>query len=242
MKKKLVIALDILVIAIVAFVMFAGKSVQSIVTGMKSTSAMAANEELSFNLKASPEKARVKAGATVVVTLSAEDIKVGEEGLNNIVGKLGYDEALFESVEIYAGGPEEKETTKWELELNRIKDHKLYGKFCIFTMQEGVKENQNVATLIFKLKSDLKPQTTKVTFTELESSDGNVSIPEDSGEMTYSWSVNNVPVSAGSAGVTLEEGGKVLKLSGCLKKDYEITVVATHGGKVYTKTKTVTVK
>ncbi len=61
------------------------------------------------------------------------------------------------------------------------------------------------------------------------------------GDWSYSWSVNGVPVSAGSSGVTFEHNGKVLKLSGCLKKDYEITVVATHNGKVYTKTEIVTV-
>lgn len=61
----------------------------------------------------------------------------------------------------------------------------------------------------------------------------NVAIPESSGTWTYSWSVNNEPVS---------ESGKILTLSDCLKKDYEITVVVKHDGKVYSKTEVVTVR
>ncbi|MBQ0051978.1 MAG: InlB B-repeat-containing protein [Treponema sp.] len=61
----------------------------------------------------------------------------------------------------------------------------------------------------------------------------NVHIPEDAGEWIYSWSVNNYDGG---------EHGKVLTVSDCLKKDYEITVVATHNGKIYTKTETVTVR
>ncbi|MCQ2241109.1 hypothetical protein, partial [Treponema sp.] len=60
----------------------------------------------------------------------------------------------------------------------------------------------------------------------------NVGTPEGAGVWTYSWTVNNASVS---------ETGKVLTLSDCYKKDYEITVVAKHNGKVYTKTEIVTV-
>lgn len=188
MKKKLVIAFDILVILILAFLMIFGRNIQYTSTNIKTTPTFSKNENLGFDLIASPEETRVKAGETVIVTLSLADINVGENGLNNVIGYLGYNEALFDEVKIYAGGPEElakgEGTTKWEIEINRIKNHSLYGKFCIFTMQEGVKENQDIATLIFKLKDDLKPQTTKVTFTNLESSDGNVSIKEDDREVT----------------------------------------------------------
>ncbi|MCQ2585689.1 MAG: InlB B-repeat-containing protein [Treponema sp.] len=70
----------------------------------------------------------------------------------------------------------------------------------------------------------------------------NVSTPEDSGIWAFSWSINNVAVSNGSNGVTFDSNGKSLKLSGCLAKDYEITVVATHDGKAYTRTEVVTVR
>ncbi len=69
----------------------------------------------------------------------------------------------------------------------------------------------------------------------------NVAIPDNSGDWTYTWNINNVPAVDGAGGVTFEENGKVLKLSGCLKKDYEITVVAKCNGKIYTKTEVVTV-
>ena len=70
---------------------------------------------MSFNLIASPEETKVKAGATVEITLSAEDIKIGKEGLNSIVGHLSYDESLFDSVEIKA-----EEKKGWNIELNQI--------------------------------------------------------------------------------------------------------------------------
>ncbi len=62
------------------------------------------------------------------------------------------------------------------------------------------------------------------------------------GDWSYAWSINDVPVLAGSPEVTFVNNGKGLKLTGCLEKDYEITVVATHDGKVYTKTEIVTVE
>lgn len=69
----------------------------------------------------------------------------------------------------------------------------------------------------------------------------NVGIPVVSGDWTYSWIINNVP-SNETTGASLSADNKVLTLSNCLKKDYEITVVATHDGKVYTKTEIVTVR
>lgn len=62
-----------------------------------------------------------------------------------------------------------------------------------------------------------------------------------SGDWNYIWTINSVPSNEISDAV-LSADKSVLTLSNCLKKDYEITVVATLNGKVYTKTKIVTVK
>ncbi len=183
--KKLVLLLDAIVVAIIAMVMITGTAITK--TGVaKQQKLMAGNADLSFNLIASPEEKRVKAGETVEITLSAKDIKIGEEGLNSIVGYLGYNESLFDSMKIEGVG-------NWKIELNQIKDHDFYGKFFIYTMDEGVTENQDVVKITLKLKDDLKPQTTKVTFTSLASSDGDVEVPEEDREVTIIIYEDEVP-------------------------------------------------
>lgn len=188
--KKLIIGLDIIVVIAMILIAIFGRRVKFSTKDVNYDVNFSASGNYNFNLLASPEETRVKAGETVLVTLSLDEINMGKEGMNSIVGFLGYNEDLFESMEIYAGGPEEltkatnnNANTPWNVVLNRIKSHKLYGKFCIYTEQEGVTENQDVATLIFKLKDNLKPQTTKVTFKNLASSNGDVAVDEDDREV-----------------------------------------------------------
>ena len=185
--KKLVLLLDAIIIAIITMAMLSGTAITKLGLNAKNKM-LAENSDLSFNLIASPEETRVKAGATVEITLSAEDIKIGKEGLNSIVGYLSYDEGLFDSVEIKA-----EEEKGWNIELNNRKGHSMYGKFCIYTMQEGVTENQTVVKMKMKLKDDLKPQTTKVYFKELASSDGEVEVPEEDRVVTIIIYEDGVP-------------------------------------------------
>ncbi len=46
-------------------------------------------------------------------------------------------------------------------------------------MEQGITENQNILELTLKLKDNIKPQITEVTFTNLRSSEGEVSVDED---------------------------------------------------------------
>ena len=194
--KKAVVLMDAIVIALIAFVIL-NSTVVSSIFGLIGKNAKASNSDLSFDLIASPEETKVKAGDTVIINLSAENIKVGENGLNSIVGYLGYDESLFESMEMYGGSYRdhvEKKDSSWNVEINHKKDHSMYGKFCIYSMQEGITKNEDVATIVLKLKDDLKPQTTKVTFTELASSDGNVEVPEEDRAVTIIIYEDEIPV------------------------------------------------
>lgn len=186
--KKIVLLFDAIIILILTMAMI--RVTRTTQIGLNANEKILAdNSDMSFNLIASPEETKVKAGATVEITLSAEDIKIGKEGLNSIVGHLSYDESLFDSVEIKA-----EEKKGWNIELNQIKDHSMYGKFCIYTMQEGVTENQNVVKIKMKLKDDLKPQTTKVYFTELASSDGEVEVLEQDRVVTIIIYEDEIPV------------------------------------------------
>ena len=180
MKGKIsVIVLDVIIAIILALSI--GTKSSSVIGNLSSNSNKApmVSEDKSFNFVARPEEKRVKAGETVTVAISAEDIDVGEEGINSIVGYLGYNEELFDSVEIKT--PAE---SRWRIELNKDKNHSLYGKFCLYTMQEGITDNQEIATMTLKLKDDLKPQTTKVTFTNLASSDGEYEVLEEDRAVT----------------------------------------------------------
>lgn len=95
-----------------------------------------------------------------------------------------------------------------------------------------------------KASGGLETDTADISLVCVPSGDkitANVVIPVGAGEWTYSWTINNVP-SGETTDASLSADNKVLTLSNCLKKDYEITVVATHDGKVYTKTEVVTVR
>lgn len=185
--NKLILVLDAIIIAIITMAFMTGTVITN--QNLNASNNLWAKTELnqtdkSFNLIASPEEKRVKAGETVEITLSVKDINVGETGLNSVVGFLGYNEALFDSMEIEGVNNKAKGKANWAIELNKRKDHKLYGKFCIYTMEEGVKDEQDVVKMTLKLKKDLKPQTTKVTFTELASSDGEIEVPEEDRAVT----------------------------------------------------------
>lgn len=93
-------------------------------------------------------------------------------GINNIVGYLKYDESIFDDVKIEG-------TNEWIFDQNQDKNSERYGKFVLYTMKEGTNENQDIAVLTLKLKDNLKPQTTEVKFTKLQSSNGKFSVDED---------------------------------------------------------------
>ena len=93
-------------------------------------------------------------------------------GINNIVGYLKYDESIFDDVKIEG-------TNEWIFEQNQDKNSERYGKFVLYTMKEGTNENQDIAVLTLKLKDNIKPQTTEVKFTKLQSSNGKFSVDED---------------------------------------------------------------
>ena len=176
-KEKIMIGINVIVLIFVTIALMFSTSMGETISFLNVGKQLAGGEELSFNLIASPEEARVKAGDTVTITLSVADISMGKTGLNSIVGNLEYDEDLFDEMTI-EGNKNGEGQADWQIELNQIENHALYGKFCIYAIEEGVTENQDVVKMTLKLKSDLKPQTTEVKFLDLQSSDGNVAVDE----------------------------------------------------------------
>ena len=171
MKKRGLIIFDIVMSIIVVLAMFFSTKVTNSKLGVQESKLLADNSEYSFDFVADPGYSRVKAGETVTIMLSLENLRMGENGLNNVVGYLTYDESVFEELNIEGVG-------NWNFERNENKNHEMFGKFVIYTMQEGVTENQNIVKITAKLKADLQPQTTEINFTKLKTSDGEVSVSE----------------------------------------------------------------
>lgn len=172
MKRKGLIIFDIFMAVVIIFGIIFGARVKSEQVNLVQTSSLAENINRKFEVEATPDYQKKKAGETAEITLSIKNINMGEIGLNNIVGYLSYDEALFDEVNIDG-------TNDWRFEQNTDKSHPMYGKFVIYTMKDGVKSEQDVVKISLKLKTDLTPQTTEVKLTNLKSSDGNISVDEE---------------------------------------------------------------
>lgn len=170
-RKWLIIVMDIIIVILTITTIVFGSKIANFITQVQRENFFSGAGNLSFKLTANPEEARVKAGDVVTIELNISDIHAGKDGINSIVGNLKYDESLFDSMKIEG-------INDWNIELNQIKNHPLYGKFCIYTVQEGVKENEKIVRMTLKLKNNLKPQETYVYFQNLESSDGDSAIKE----------------------------------------------------------------
>ncbi len=176
--KKLLIIFDVVILLLVSILMSGVCNNSEVIVSLQQSLFHAQNterDELSFNFVANPTEKRVKAGETVTIAFSAENINAGENGINSIVGWLDYDQSVFDSME-FVGISNERNA--WNVELNQIEGHKLFGKFCIYTLNEGTTENENIAKMTLKLKDNLKPMVTEIKFTKLASSDGNIEIEE----------------------------------------------------------------
>lgn len=165
MKKRALIIFNIIMAIIIFIFLCLNTKILNSEFYLAKSKSLYDNNDFNFDFVVNPEFTKTKAGETVKIKLSLQDINMGEHGLNNVVGYLKYDESVYESVEI-------KGINGWEFNQNTDKSHSMFGKFVIHKMEESVKNNEDVAELILKLKSDLKPQTTELNFTKLQSSNG----------------------------------------------------------------------
>ncbi len=126
----------------------------------------------SFTLETDPKEKIVEPGELVEIKLSVRDITDIDEGINTLVGYMEYEEDFFESME-FSGA------NKWNVTYNDAKKNKLYGKFAITTLQNGILEEEQIATVNLKLKGNLPDGETEIKFKSLTSSDGYNSISEE---------------------------------------------------------------
>lgn len=172
MKKRGLIIFDIVISIILVLAMFLNAKTTSKKLSVKESKLLAGNSEYSFDFVADVDYTRAKVGDTVTIKLSLENLSMGEDGLNSVIGYLTYDESVFDEVSIEGVG-------NWNFERNEDKSHEMFGKFAIYTMQEGVTTDQQVAIIKAKLKTGIDPQTTEINFTRLQSSNGEVSVDDE---------------------------------------------------------------
>lgn len=125
-----------------------------------------------FVFETDPQEKIVEPGERIEIKLSINNIKDIEEGINTIVGYLEYEEGLFETIDFVG-------KDKWKVTYNDDKKSKLYGKFAITTLQNGILKDEQIATLNVKLKGNLPDGETEIKFKSISSSDGYNTIGEE---------------------------------------------------------------
>lgn len=126
---------------------------------------------MSFKFNVSSNKTEVKPGEEITVSIKISDIDMGENGINAIESTLVYDNQIFETV------TKDDMTTQnnWTIEYNQQ-----VGNFLLSNINTaGVKENQTIGFIKFKIRADAKPTTTTIKFNDIKSNDGNT-ITKDS--------------------------------------------------------------
>ena len=123
---------------------------------------------LSFKFKVTANKAEAKAGDEVIVSMEIEDIDMGELGINAIEGILDYDDNVLEVVT-----REDIQTqNNWSMTYNEEAGvHE--GNFLVSNIIAGVKNNQKIGEIKFKIRADAKVGTvTEIKFKNITSNDG----------------------------------------------------------------------
>ena len=119
----------------------------------------------SFRFSATPNATTVKKGDTVKISLRLSDINAGEKGINTFECILKYDEKMFESVKI-------ETKNNWSITYNDEKSNANYGKLLAVLLATGIKEDQEIGTIILKVKKNTNVKSGTVSFTDVSSNDG----------------------------------------------------------------------
>ena len=172
MKRKGLIAFDIFIAIIVLLGLLFGSQISSSRLGLTQSNMLADNADRNFDFEITPEYQKKQAGETAQINVSLKSANMGEVGVNNIVGYFTYDENIFEEISITTD-------VDWHFELNQDKNHEMYRKFVAYTMKEGVTYAPDMLNIALKLRPDVTPQKTEVTFTQIMSSDGEVLVSDD---------------------------------------------------------------
>ena len=121
-----------------------------------------------FGAKVIPEEKTIKPGEEIVITVGAESINMGDNGINAYEGTIEYDKSLFETVKT----SNIEELNNWKTTYNDEGD-KADGKFLSTHLSMGIKENTSIFNLRLKAKAEIKESVeTEVKIKDITSNDG----------------------------------------------------------------------
>lgn len=136
----------------------------------------------SFKLLATPNKTTLKPGDEVEITLKLADIDIGTNGINAVEAKLVYNENIFETVT----QNDIKSMNNWGITYNG-ENTAQKGKILGIILSTGVKNDQEIATIKLKVKSNItsnaKTKETNINITNIITNDGSKLIYEEDKEI-----------------------------------------------------------
>ena len=126
------------------------------------------NAASSFEAEAKATTDILKPGEEVTITLSVSDIDMGTDGINVIEGKINYDRDIFEEIEL----TDIQTYNGWATTYNDEKSTS-NGKFLSVNLSKGIKDDNEIISVKFKVKEDIKEKTnTQIGFEDVTSNDG----------------------------------------------------------------------
>lgn len=128
-----------------------------------------AKEIDTYKIELNSSNVKLKERENIEITLSIKDINIqsGEKGIGAYEGKLEYNKEVFELVEIQGN-------ENWDSPIENE------DKF-ISVKSDGIctNEQQVIATIIFKVKDNIKSGNETIEIKDFTASNGEISIPTD---------------------------------------------------------------
>lgn len=129
----------------------------------------------SFKFVVSATKTRVKPGEETTVIMKISDIvDVNNLGINALEATLEYDSNIFETVTVN----EMEGKNNWTITYNQQQ-----GNFLVSNIISGIKSEQEIGEIKFKVKKNVGKTRTKIYFRNVKSNDGNNLMPEQDKEV-----------------------------------------------------------
>ena len=121
-----------------------------------------------FKASAVANTTTLKPGEEVTITIGVSDINMGENGINTLEGTIKYDKNIFEEIKSSSIQSLNNWTTTYNDESSTLN-----GKFLAVNLSNGVKENTQIFSAKFKVKSDIsETKETQIDFENITSNDG----------------------------------------------------------------------
>lgn len=120
-----------------------------------------------FEMKLESDKDIVKSGETIILTASIQNIDMTNDGIDLLLASISYDNNVFENIET----SDVKAVGQWGGLLFNPDNNKL-----ILERNSQTKENESVFQITLKAKDNIKVESTNISISQAQSTDGNQDI------------------------------------------------------------------